>query len=82
MEEEEIPPPVAVDEVPEVPIEAEIEVEDDTAVGTADPEIIETDVVEESGVDGVIDGYVVFSVTTGYSLINISLISFFFKRVI
>ena len=72
MEEEDSPPPVAGDEVPEVPVEAEIEVVEDTAVveNTVDPEStteeIETDAVvnEESGAEAIVDGYVIFSMTT------------------
>ena len=73
MEEEDIPPPVAGDDVPEVPVEEENAVEEDTAVveSTVDPEAtteaVDTDVVvvnEENGTAGVIDGYVQFSYIT------------------
>ena len=72
MEEEDNPPPVvAGDDVPEVPVEEENAVEEDTAVvvSTVDPEAteaVETDVVvnEENGTEGVIDGYVVFFIAT------------------
>jgi hypothetical protein len=77
MEEENIPPLVAGDEVPEVPVEVKIDVEEDTAIveSTApDPEstteAIETDAVvnENSGTDEIVDGYVVYSFTTSIFL--------------
>lgn len=88
MEEEEIPSPVDGEEVPEVPVDVEIAVEVETAVveSTVDPEstteAIEADVVvneEESGVEGVIDGYVVFSFPIVVFLYSFNLlISFYY----
>jgi len=76
MEEENNPPLVAGDEVPEALVEVKIEVEEDTAVveSTVDPEstteAIETDAVvnENNGTDEIVDGYVVFSFTTSIFL--------------
>ena len=86
MEEEEIPSPVDGEEVPEVPVDVEIAVEVETAVveSTVDPEstteAIEADVVvNEEGVEGVIDGYVVFSFPIVVFLYSFNLlISFYY----
>ena len=82
MEEEEISPPVAGDEVPEVPVEAEIATEVENAVAeetegdpkstteVIDPADDDVAVVnEENGVEGDIDGYVVHYVLLLFPLL-------------